>query len=76
MVRRGFIVTRSFDDTQIVGYLEINDVYSDTLLAQCVLAPAYKQNEDGTIELLEFSLIPAPDARGLIERGMEKANEA
>ena len=75
MKRRGFIVTQGFDDTKIIGNIELNYDFDDILLAQCVLAPAYMQEEDGTIKLLEFSLIPAPDAKGLIERGMEKVKE-
>jgi hypothetical protein len=75
VVRKGYLVTKNFDDTQVVGHLELNKELEDLLLVQCVIAPAYIQHEDGTLELTEFSLIPAPDAAGLITRGMEKVKE-
>jgi hypothetical protein len=48
-------------------------LFSDAVLVQSVFAPAYYKKDDGTIKLSEFSLIPAANAAGLINRGIEKA---
>lgn len=80
--RRKIPITRGFGQNleDLIGYIQLDVdgtiaplVLSDLILAQSVFAPAYMQKEDGTIELLEFSLIPARDAKNLIERGMENA---
>lgn len=74
MNKRDLPLTTGFSQ-EVIGRITMITELQDIELAQMVMAPAYRQNEDGTIELLEFSLIPAANAVGLINRGMDKANE-
>lgn len=49
-------VTLGYDQRQI-GTIEFDWPHDDALLHQYVLAPSYYKKEDGTWEVLEYSLV-------------------
>lgn len=73
-------LTVGFDNNTVIGWMQLNaeaeQLVNEAVLVQCVFAPAYLQQEDGTIKLVEFSLIPAKNAVNLINQGVEDAKAA
>ena len=67
-------LTVGFGNDQI-GWIKFTTNIPEAALVQMVFAPAYIKNDDGTIELIEFSLIPAGNAVSLINRGIEDAEK-
>lgn len=67
-------VTIGFNN-EAIGWLTINSPIPDSALIHMVLAPAYVKKEDGTIQLVEVSLIPAQSAVDFITKGYAGIND-
>lgn len=56
---KDILVTREFNLNEMIGVLELTDEGKKLFRKDMVLAPGYIEQEDGSIKLVEISLIPA-----------------